>query len=139
MRLAKRLIFLIAAAIICLSLSSLNKKVCFNGATNNVFYCGNTSKTCKEVKLETPLCFALLLGENVCGESAEYEELNVNEFLDKVNGKIVFCERLLDSVNYYCKADLPYSVNLYGEEINLHICVKQSGIKVGTPIIFGGY
>ena len=60
-------------------------------------------------------------------------------FLRKVGGEIVFVEELSDSVNYYCRADLPYSVNLYGEEINLHICVKQSGVKIASPIIFGGY
>ena len=48
-------------------------------------------------------------------------------------------EKLSGSVNYYCTADLPYSVELYGTEINLHICIKQSGVTVASPIIFGGY
>lgn len=56
-----------------------------------------------------------------------------------VNGEIVFCEKLSDSVNYYCKADLPYSVELYGKTINLHVCIRKDGVKVASPIIFGGY
>ena len=50
-------------------------------------------------------------------------------FLQSVNGEIVFIETLSDSVNYYCKADFPYSVTLYGKEINLHICVKKDGFS----------
>ena len=76
---------------------------------------------------------------DICGECAEYDELDISIYLQSVNGEIVFVETLSDSVNYYCKADLPYSVKLYGEEINLHICVKKDSVKVGSPIIFGGY
>ena len=66
-------------------------------------------------------------------------KLDIDGFLSEVNGEIVFCEELSDSVNYYCTADLPYSVELYGREINLHICVRDDGVAVGSPIIFGGY
>ena len=73
----------------------------------------------------------------MCGESTEYERLDVQAFLDEVNGRAVFTEKLSDSLNYYCTADLPYSVELYGTEINLHICIKQGGVTVASPIIFG--
>ena len=77
--------------------------------------------------------------KDVCGECAYYSQFDLEEFLSSVGGEVVFCEQLEDSVNYYCKADLPYSVKLYGEEINLHVCVKSEGVKVASPIIFGGY
>ena len=75
----------------------------------------------------------------MCGESAEYSEFDFDDYLKSVNGEVIFTETLSDSVNYYCKADLPYSVNLYGNEINLHVCIKKDRVKVGSPIIFGGY
>ena len=56
-----------------------------------------------------------------------------------MGAEIIFTEELSDSVNYYCKANLPYKVKLYGEEINLHISVRENGVKVASPIIFGGY
>ena len=112
---------------------------CFKGAESYAFFCGDTSINCREVRAPRNAALKKLTLTNICGECAEYSKLDVESFLASVNGEIVFVETLSDSVNYYCKADLPYSVILYGTEINLHICVRESGIKVGSPIIFGGY
>ena len=73
------------------------------------------------------------------GEATTYTQLDVAEFLSGVNGRVLFVEELSDSVNYYCAADLPYSAELYGMEINLHISVRDDGVTVASPIIFGGY
>lgn len=114
-------------------------ELCFKGADSYSFFCGDTSKNCKEVRADNNAMLKKLALSDICGECAEYSELDIEKFLKSVNGEVVFVETLSDSVNYYCKADMPYSVNLYGTEINLHISVKQNGVKVGTPIIFGGY
>lgn len=104
------------------------------------FYVGDTSKNCTVVESDPMKASMVRLTlSGVCGESLTCEELDLDEFLKSVNGKIVFTEELSDSVNYYCTADLPYSVNLYGKQINLHVCVKESGVTVASPIIFGGY
>ena len=117
----------------------LQAEMCFTGADSYTFFCGDTSKACREVTVShNPLLKRLTLSD-ICGESAEYSELDIESFLKSVNGEVIFTETLSDSVNYYCKADLPYSVKLYGEQINLHICVSERGFKVGSPIIFGGY
>lgn len=124
------------AAVIAL----LPDRLAFDGARQYTFFVGHDSSDCKVISAEGERAAAVRLTlSGVCGESATYGELDVDDFLSQVNGKIVFVEELSDSVNYYCEADLPYSVELYGREINLHVCVKTSGVTVASPIIFGGY
>ena len=135
-----KLLFLIIISGALLGLFTLfQADLCFEGAESYTFFCGDTSKNCREVRTSGNAMLKKLTLSDICGESAEYSSLDIDKFLASVNGEIIFVETLSDSVNYYCKADLPYSVNLYGEQINLHICVRENGIKVASPIIFGGY
>ena len=138
-RFLKLFILTVAAGVLLAIFTICQAELCFKDAESYTFFCGDTSKSCKEVEVDGNSMLKKLTLSDICGECAEYSELDVESFLQSVNGEIVFIETLSDSVNYYCRADLPYSVNLYGEEINLHICVRESGIKVGSPIIFGGY
>ena len=138
-RFFKLLILTIAAGVLIAVITICQANLCFDGAESYSFFCGDTSKNCREVHVDGNAKLKKLALDDICGESAEYSEFDFESFLLSVNGEIVFTETLSDSVNYYCKADLPYSVKLYGEEINLHICVKNDGVKVGSPIIFGGY
>lgn len=123
----------------CLSLALLPDNLCFEQGESYTFYCGNTSKNCNEVRANRFPSLTRITLNDVCGESTEYAKLDLSEFLQSVNGKVLFTEELSDSVNYYCSADLPYSVELYGQRVNLHVCVRESGVKVASPIIFGGY
>lgn len=131
---------LAAAMLIILSLTVLPERLAFSGGESYCFYLGDTSKNCRVVDTDRD-CAALtrLTLSGVCGESATYSSLDVNAFLESVGGEILFKEEMSDSVNYYCSARLPYSVTLYGETVNLHVCVKDSGVTVASPIIFGGY
>jgi len=114
-------------------------RLCFDGGQKYTFYCGTSSADCREIKADGNAASVRLTLKNVCGESAEYENFDLDGFLEKVGGKILFTEELSDSVNYYCSANLPYSVNLNGTVVNLHICLKGNTAKVASPIIFGGY
>lgn len=131
----------LAAAIpVLLALAVLPKRLAFDGGDSYRFYLGDSSKNCRIV--DAPRGRAALTRltlSGVCGESATFRSIDMDGFLESVDGEIVFKEELSDSVNYYCRARLPYSVTLYGEEINLHVCVKESGVTVASPIIFGGY
>lgn len=138
MRTLKLLFLTVAAVAVVASVCILPQRICFDGGKNYEFYCGDSSKNCKTVVSENPAVDKLLLKE-VCGESCEYDTFDLDGFLKKCGGKVLFFEKLSDSVNYYCSADLPYSVDLRGHEINLHICIRDDGVKVGSPIIFGGY
>lgn len=131
-------ILLILSIITASLLTVLPNRICFEGADEYTFYLGKSSSSLQEIKTDSPALTRLTLGI-VYGESGEYSSLDVESFLKSVGGEIVFCEILSDSTNYYCKANLPYSTELYGEIINLHICVRTDSVKVASPIIFGGY
>ncbi len=139
-RFLKLLAITVTAGVLIALFAIMQAKVCFKGSESYTFFVGDTSKNCKEVTVSNSPELRMLTLSSVCGECAEYSSgFDFNEYLKSVNGEIIFTEALSDSVNYYCKADLPYSVKLYGEEINLHICVKKDSVKLASPIIFGGY
>ena len=129
----------VAAGVLLAMITVFQAEMCFKDAESYTFFCGDTSKNCREVTAGENAKLKRLTLHDVCGESAEYSDFDLESFLRSVNGDVVFTETLSDSVNYYCKADLPYSVYLYGTEINLHICVRENGVKVASPIIFGGF
>lgn len=133
------LLTITCAAVICAALVVLPSRVCFSGGENYTFYCGTSSADCREVRSSFNAEIERLLLSDVCGESAEYRQFDIKSYLKSVNGKIIFTEELSDSVNYYCTADLPYSVDINGYRINLHVCVRKDSVKVASPIIFGGY
>ncbi len=139
MRIAK--VFLLTAfiALLALALAILPKRLCFDCGESYTFYCGTSSADCKEVTVTKNAAQARLTLKNVCGEATLYSHFDLQNFLKQINGKIVFSETAAGSVNYYCTADLPYSVNLRGASINLHISVRGDTAKVASPIIFGGY
>lgn len=139
MRFVKLFCVLFAAVAMIAVFALMSVKLCFESGESYTFFCGDTSKNCREVTVYGNPALIRLTLKDVCGESTFYRDFDLEEYLKSVDGAIVFTEELSDSVNYYCKANLPYSVNLYGEEINLHVCVKDNGVKIASPIIFGGY
>ena len=135
------LLFTVLAAVLIICLvGALPDRLVFKGGDRYTFYVGNTSKNCREVNCNsTEAGFTKLTLQGICGESATFSSLDVDGFIKSVNGEIVETQEIDGSVNYYCKADLPYSIELFGTTINLHICVREGSVKVGSPIIFGGY
>ena len=131
---------LLAAVITSVAFTVLPDRLLFEGGDSYRFYVGDTSRNCREVFADpatAPLTRLTL--QKVCGESTHYPSLDALDFIEKMNAKIVFEQELSDSYNYYCTADLPYSVTIDGKTVNLHVCVKDSGVMVASPIIFGGY
>lgn len=139
MRPIKITILALCAAAVLGALAFLPSRLCFAVGQSYTFYCGTSSADCREITVTDNAALARLGLSDVCGEATVYENFDLDGFLASVGGEIVFCEELSDSVNYYCTADLPYSVRLYDREINLHICMRKDCTKVASPIIFGGY
>ncbi len=133
--------FLIASsAALILAIAVLPNRLAFGGGESYTFYVGDTSKNCRVVNASAKDAPAVRLTlDNVCGESATFKQLDAEDYIKKIGGEVLFKEEMPDSVNYYCSAPLPYSVTLYGKQINLHVCVKAEGVTVASPIIFGGY
>ncbi len=127
------------AAIILCALALLPPRVCFADGNNHAFVLGSSSADCVEYKPRANCEMERLFLKDVCGESAEYADTDIEGYLQKFGGRVLFCETAGDSINYYCSAKLPYSVQIKGQTVNLQICVRENGVKLGTPIIFGGY
>ena len=139
MRFLKLGALVLSAAMVAVCCAAFNTTLCFDEGESYTFYCGNTSADCTVVTVSGNAALKKFTLKEVCGEATTYLQLDIADFLQSVDGEILFEERLSDSVNYYCSASLPYSVTLYEQEVNLHICVKESGVMVASPIIFGGY
>ena len=139
MKLLKLLSVTLLAGAVLLAIAILPSRLCFKDAESYAFFTGDTSKNFSEVTTDSGANAVRLTVGKLSGECAYYTSLDLDRLLKSVSGEIVFVEEYEGSVNYYCKADLPYSVNLYGEEINLHVCFRHDGVKVASPIIFGGY
>lgn len=139
MRIAKVFLLTVSLAVVVLALAILPQRLCFDCGESYTFYCGTSSADCKEITVKSSAAQTRLTLKNVCGEATVYSDFDLNEFLKGINGKVVFKEDIDGSVNYYCSADLPYSINLRGAKINLHVCVRGDKAKVASPIIFGGY
>lgn len=139
MRFLKLSSILIAAGALMLSLALLPDRLCFKGGESYSFYCGTSSADCRVITATDRAALKKLTLKSVCGESAVYSSLDPIAFISEFDGEIVFTEEVAGITNYYCKANLPYSVIIDGEEINLHVCVREDSVMVGTPIIFGGY
>lgn len=130
-----------AAALILAALYIMPVRLAFEGGQSYAFYVGNTSKNCRVVTARGNNAYLKRLTlSGVCGESATYPpDYDWRGFLGSAGANILFCEELSDSVNYYCEGGAPYSVELYGKTVNIHVCVKDDAIIIASPIIFGGY
>lgn len=117
----------------------LPQNLCFESGGAYTFYCGTSSADCKVVTVQSFAAAKKLALKDVCGESTDYENFDLESFLKSVDGKVVIKEEFSDGVNYYCTANLPYSVDVYGKKINLHVAVRGDTARVASPIIFGGY
>lgn len=139
MQFVKLSITALIAALVIFAIAALPTRICFDGGCNYEFYCGTSSADCKIVRAQGSAKLERVFLTGVCGEGAEFKELDIGKFLSSVKGEIIFIESAAGITNYYCTADLPYSTVLDGRQINLHIAVREDSVKVGSPIIFGGY
>ncbi|MDE7082836.1 MAG: hypothetical protein K2O89_03945 [Clostridia bacterium] len=139
MQLARLLFLTISAVFVLAAVAFLPQNLCFDSGNAYTFYCGTSSADCKVVTVQNFASLQKLCLKDVCGESTDYDNFDLESFLESVGGKVVFKEEFSDGVNYYCTANLPYSVTLYNHTINLHVAVRGDTARVASPIIFGGY
>ena len=133
-------ILLVLAWLVFAAIALSPRRLCFEGGKSYTFFCGTSSADCREITVSGKEAESVKLALcNVCGEATVYESADAEQIIKKFNAQVIVKEEVCGIVNYYCKADLPYAVELYGTEINLHVSVKDGRVKVGSPIIFGGY
>ena len=85
-----------AACAACLT--AFNSNTCFAEGESYTFFCGDTSRDCRIITVESGAALKKLTLRGINGESTAYPELDIAEFLDEVNGQIIFTEELTDSV-----------------------------------------
>lgn len=78
------------------------------------------------------------------GVSCEYTVTDGEEFaweqIRRYRAVVVLTEEIGNIRSYYCYSPmLGKTVTVDGDKINLHIVVKGVFVKMGSPLIFGGY
>lgn len=78
------------------------------------------------------------------GQSATYERADGEGFacecMKAYRAVVLFCEEVGQVRSYYCYSPrLGGGVTIDGTKVNLHIAVCGKRVKIGTPLIFGGY
>lgn len=118
---------------------------------------GATDRVQMEYALYTPSSNATFVGKTdfltalpyVKGESAEWTETSsaeVEAAFERIKTRYGVCLTFTESVDggtaYYCYAEkigAAKAVYVNGFPVNLHVYIKDTSVKVGVPLIFGGY
>ncbi len=68
------------------------------------------------------------------------DEFCLQNFLNDFNASIIFTENLENGTCYYAYSpQIKYVEKINGKNINLHVYVGKLNVKVGSPLIYGGY
>ena len=79
-------------------------------------------------------CVGGIKGES-CYTAAPYEEI-LNDF----GAKTVFSEKTAYGISFYAfSPKIPYRAAINGKTVNIQYFVGENSVKIGTPLIFGGY
>ena len=75
------------------------------------------------------------------GESCTLEKgTSVKELFNKFNASLLFSEKTEKGISYYgYSPTIRYFQVVNGQKVNLHVYQSCEYVKVGVPIIFGGY
>lgn len=130
------------SALCCFPLLSAERTV-FEGGDGYTFYLKSTSSKAKTMVCPTEwaAAYRFFVRSELTGESTVYPTGDALSLIARYDGEVRFIEEAAGVTSYYCRSPrMKGSVSLYGEEINLHVAVREDGsVCIGTPIIFGGY
>ena len=72
--------------------------------------------------------------------SVDISKFNLQEFLDEFNAQIEFTEEIDGGTCFYAYSNnIKYLEYINHTPINLHIFMGKQTVKVGSPLIYGGY
>ena len=95
-----------------------------------------------QAKIETDLLpeeFLILEGESVTYR-AEDGAAFAKTIMEKLRARVRVRESACGVESYYCYSPAFASfVVVDGEKVNLHLAVGEGFVKVGTPLVFGGF
>ncbi len=137
--LIKSVACLTVCMIIIYAIAFLNATPVFRGYANKYeLYIGDNSSCASVISVnadEYPFI------HNIYGESCTITgDFNLTEFLSDMNASLIFYENIGDGMNYYAYSPkIKYKKEILGKTVNLHVYISKSKIKVGSPLIYGGY
>ena len=116
-----------------------DKPVFFGYAERFEIYLLNASSTAQIVEISEKDYKAF---NGIKGESCKIqsENFSVEKFFSEFCAEIIFEEHTAFGTSYYgFSPKIKYRKQILDKTVNLHIFVGESGVTVGSPIIFGSF
>jgi len=67
-------------------------------------------------------------------------EIDPEEFIKKMDGKLIWTEKTEEGTGYYAFSEkIRYKKTVNGKTFNIHVFVGKEKTTVGTPMIYGSY
>lgn len=136
----KKICVIISAVVIITSLYINNKTPIFSGfAKSFEVHLTDYSESSAELLVNKEEFIFL---PSIKGESCviEDEYFDLKQYLEKMNATIIFTHEFNGCKNYYAYSPkIKYCKMIDGKMINLHVCIKNEQIKLGSPIIYGSF
>lgn len=134
-------IFLASFFLIC-SLSLLNRTPVFKDFLDSDEYeislnNYSNSSSIKTINIKNyPFIFSIK-GESCTLNIQEFDLIN---FLNQMNAKLLFSERLEHCISYYAYSpSIKYQQLVNNEIVNLQVVISTDYVKLGSPIIYGSF
>lgn len=116
----------------------VNSKSAFADVSNEVTVYEGSFSSLATFKEATVVEYALTTCRT--GESCTVATIDKEAVLSAFEAKVLFVETTDSGVSYYAYSDkLKYCKIVNGKRVNLHIHVSEDCVKVGTPLIYGGF
>lgn len=75
-----------------------------------------------------------------CGEAVEVDFTDYQKILSEFSATVKFTENAEGITSFYAYSPkIKTYILLKGERINLHIALRNAGMKIGSPLIFGSF
>lgn len=135
----KKIVVLFLVVMFTTFISLSNERPIFSSFSNNFdVYTKNSSSNAEIVKADN-LTYSLIIGK--VGESCKIEgEFDLQQFLEEMKAEIVMVEEFSEGINYYAYTNkIRYLEYVKGNLVNLQVFIGNSGVTVGSPLIFGSF
>lgn len=114
----------------------------FREGEEYTFYVGSASSQAEIITVCGGAARTAARLKDIRGESTVYAYTSdgVEKIMDEFSAEIVFFEKCATSESVYCYSpEFSDCIMIDGRAVNLHVASDGVKIKVGSPIIFGGY
>ncbi len=125
--------------VLLISWGENNKPVFFDYADSYEVYRESNSSSAKMLNAGA---LEIMFMSGKTGESCQIsiEGFDVDRFLEDFNAEVCFVEKTATTLSYYAYSKrIPYRQTVRGKKVNLHVCIGESVVTLGSPIIYGSF